>query len=212
MIEIMKDPLLKVEIDKQIEEIFSSVSEDVIVKTASTDTSDDDDDIKEDRVTFISKEIKDPHYEAYVSQAKIKKSGKSMRMVSYYVKENYLGRYLIKRNYYFYDKNKKEANNAYDILIDNTKKIRKKYYQEEIMSANIPQETQNLSNSMQGDFTFDSEDTLGTTVSRNHLNGSAVYDWFYRNKEKIDEIRYRDDMEITANAEDFDDIRLGWRI
>ena len=148
-----------------------------------------DDDIFEDRVTFVSKELKDPHYEVYVSNAKIKKANKMIWLVSYYMRELYLGRYLIKRNMYFLDKNKTAAKTMFKDLVKETKFIRKSYYLEEIMSSNIPQMTQNLANSVEGDFVFDDEESLGTTVSRKHNNESTVYEWFYRNKYKADERR-----------------------
>ena len=145
------------------------------------DDYDEDLDIFEDRVTFVSKEVKDPHYEVYVAQAKIKKDGKWIWLVTYYMRELYLGRYLIKRNVYFLEKNKSEAKSLFKDLVKATKQIRVEYYSDEIISSKIPQLTQNLINSVTGDFVFGNEDKLGTTVSRKHLNESAVYEWFHRN-------------------------------
>lgn len=41
----------------------------------------------------------------------------------------------------------------------------------------------------EGDFVFQHDKKIGSTVIQKHTNESEVYQWFYRNKEKVDGIQ-----------------------
>lgn len=140
-------------------------------------------------ITIISKEIKDPHYEIYIEIADMEKSDIDITTLSFYCKEAYLGRYLIKRDAYFLRKNKKEAIKAMRNLVQAINDIKQEYYDGNMICGEVSKALHNIAQAQTGDFTFKKEESIGTTVSRRHLNESEVYQWFYRNKEKADEIR-----------------------
>lgn len=140
-------------------------------------------------IKIISKEIKDPHYEIVVELADMEKNDIDITAVSFYCKDGYLGRYLLKRDMYFLRKNKTKAREAMAEIIEASKEVKERYYSGKIISGEIFKELNNIAQTREGDFTFKTEETIGTTVTRRHLNESSVYGWFYRSKERADEIR-----------------------
>jgi len=178
-------------IEKETESIFSLIETDEnsegFVKTASS-KNDDEDEGMEEQIMFTSKEIEHPHYEVFTCLTTIKKNNKSLIMVSFYMKESYLGRYLIKRNFYFLKKSMGGAKKLYKNFVTETKKTRRDYYDDEIMHTEIVRLLQNYINESSGDFKSE-RDSIGTTVKRTQTDSSTVTDWFYRNKTKQDEYR-----------------------
>jgi hypothetical protein len=165
--------------------ITSSVNE-IIEAQGSTS---EDIKLEENRTMIVSKEIKDPNYEAYITKVAVTKNSEKIFMVSYFLRELYLGRYLINRNLYFLKNNHAEAKKAYKELIAFTEETRESYYSEEIASINLPIKLQNHVIDMSGDFDFKDEDILGTSVKRKQMNESTVYDWFRSNEVKLKEQR-----------------------
>jgi len=210
---------LKKDINKKIDEVFSVLhsvasGRDKLIKTASKEDlnkpvsvnnenmhvstsynqviaskDEDDNKLEEKRIMIVSKEIKDPAYEMYMTKVAITQNGEKIYMVSFFLRELYLGRYLINRNLYFLKGNHSEAKKAYKDFIDKSEEVRNTYYAEGLPSIRIPIELQNFAIGQTGDFDFKDECQLGTTVQRKHFNESTVYEWFRSNEQTMKEQR-----------------------
>lgn len=140
--------------------------------------------VRKHDVRITSKKVQDSHYFIYLSLDEVKKYGKSVVLVSAYMQEGYLGRYLIKRNFYFLPKNKSTADDLFESMIGVFEVIKEKYYNEDIKITDIFPMVKKVLDESTGDLEpdKDSED-LGTTVKRDkksgHTNDPAVYikDW-----------------------------------
>lgn len=159
---------LKVNID--IGELLKKISEsqEQMVKEAKAK-----DDSSQEVIKIASKEIKDSHYDIDICKNRISKNGTSLIMVSAYMKEAYLGRYLIKRNYYFFDNNKKDSEYIYNDLVDKFKRIKTRYHEGKISSKEIFIEAKSLLDATKGDLQSDGEE-IGTTVKRNDITGHEL--------------------------------------
>ena len=126
-------------------------------------------------------------------------------MVSFFLRDLYLGRYLINRNLYFLKTNHNQAKKAFKDFIAKSKEVRDDYYNEECLSIKIPIELQNYAIEKTGDFDYKNEDTLGTSVQRQHFNESTVYEWFRSNNDKLQEQRkyYDSDGDYKWNLEHY---------
>ena len=113
------------DIESLLEKLSSKESDNV--KNASRKTED-----KKEEVKIASKSIKDSHYQIDISKDEIKKSGVKMIMVSCYARDAYLGRYLIKRNFFFTQERENSANDAYEEIVTKAKAIKDRYYNEVI--------------------------------------------------------------------------------
>jgi len=166
---------LKVNID--IGELLNKISEnqDQMVKEAKSKS-----DSSQEIVKIASKDIKDSHYDIDICKNIIVKNGNSLIMVSAYMKEAYLGRYLIKRNYYFVDANKKDSDYIYNDLIEKFNRIKTRYYEGKISSKEIFVEAKSLLDATKGDIEMDSED-IGTTVKRDNTTGHELNGPMYSN-------------------------------
>lgn len=169
LIKAISDMNLKVNID--IGELLKKISDgqDQLVKEAKTKSNSEQNTIK-----IASKELKDSHYEIDVCKEEITKKGTSLIMVSAYMKEAYLGRYLIKRNYYFASGNKNESDYIYKDLTDKFERIKQRYYDSKISCKEIFTEAKTLLDATKGDFECKDEDHIGTTVSRDTSGGHEV--------------------------------------
>jgi hypothetical protein len=87
---------------------------------------------KRDDIKIVSKSIKDSHYQVDVSKDVVKQNGKEVFMVSCYAKDSYLGRYLIKRNYFYTVDREKFADSAYDEIMTKIGALKDRYYNEVI--------------------------------------------------------------------------------
>lgn len=101
-------------------------------KKASKITSERRDDLK-----IVSKSIKDSHYQVDISKDVITKGGKKMFMISCYARDSYLGRYLIKRNYFYTEDREKFADSSYDEILTKMAAIKDRYYNEVIDVSEI---------------------------------------------------------------------------
>jgi len=124
-------------------------------------------------VKIASKKIKDSHYDIDIAKDMIVSDGKSIIMVSAYVKEAYLGRYLIKRNYYFTSDNENDAEYIYNDLITKAKRTRDRYYSEKIGTKGIFPEVKAFLDGVKGDLELEPT-SLGTTVVREDTRGHEV--------------------------------------
>jgi len=167
---------LKVNID--IGELLKKISEsqEQMIKEAKAK-----DDSSQEIIKIASKDIKDSHYDIDICKNKITKNGTSLIMVSAYMREAYLGRYLIKRNYYFIDTNKKDSEYIYNDLVDKFKRIKNRYHEGKISSKEIFVEAKALLDATKGDIESEGDD-IGTTVKRNDVTGHEVNGPMYADK------------------------------
>jgi uncharacterized protein YdaT len=85
---------------------------------------------RSDTIKIVSKAKKDSHYSIDVSKDIVKHNGTRVLMISCYAKDSYLGRYLIKRNYFFSPEREIAANQAYDEIITKVGALKDRYYEE----------------------------------------------------------------------------------
>ena len=121
--------------------------------------------VREESIKIASKEIKDSHYQIDVSKDIIEKNGATLFMVSAYLRDAYLGRYLIKRNYFYLPDNEKQANNTFDEITEKCNSIKNKYYNDKTNIENISSEVTSFLQNISSDLKMQ-EDDLGTTVKR----------------------------------------------
>ena len=117
-------------------------------------------------VKIASTSVKDSHYFMDVSIDPIKKSDKSLTMVSLLLREGYLGKYMIKRCFYYLPTNAKEAEATYDELVRKAEGVKKRYLQGDSKPFDVLPQVKAFLDGVRGDFEFKDEDCLGTTVKR----------------------------------------------
>jgi hypothetical protein len=120
---------------------------------------------RRDDIKIVSKNIKDSHYQVDISKDIIQRDGKKMIMVSCYARDSYLGRYLIKRNYFYTEDRNKFADNAYDEILTKVSDIKNRYYQEVIDVSGIFAQIKQSLDGVISEIEI-KEDSLGATVSR----------------------------------------------
>lgn len=125
----------------------------------------------EETVKIASKKIKDSHYFFDVAKTAVSRDGKSLIMVSAYMREGYLGRYLIKRNFYFLPDNGEEAADVYESLIKNCRRTKQRYYDDKISINDIFPEVKSFLDGTRGDLEDEEEDRAGTAYYRNKETG-----------------------------------------
>jgi hypothetical protein len=131
------------------------------VKTAkSIKNSERQSDIK-----IVSKSIKDSHYQIDVSKDLIKHKGRKVFMVSCYARDSYLGRYLIKRNYFYGTDREASADSAFDEINTKMNALKERYYEEVLDVSGIFAQAKQILDGVVSEIDS-SEDDLGTTVSR----------------------------------------------
>lgn len=128
---------LNLKSDVNVQDLLSKISNSTnptdLTKTATIKKSSD----KKDDIKIVSKMIRDSHYQIDISKDAITKQGKKLFMVSCYARDAYLGRYLIKRNYYFTADREASADNAYDEIFTKMAAIKERYYNEVIDVSSI---------------------------------------------------------------------------
>jgi len=135
---------------------------DAINKVASINKNSQE---RRDDIKIVSKSIKDSHYQIDISKDFIQREGRKMIMVSCYARDAYLGRYLIKRNYFYTEDRNKFADSAYDEILTKVSAIKDRYYNEVIdvngIFAQIKQSLDGVISEIEI-----KEDSLGSTVRR----------------------------------------------
>jgi len=120
---------------------------------------------RKDDIKIVSKSIKDSHYQVDISKDIIQRAGRKMIMVSCYARDAYLGRYLIKRNYFYTEDRNKFADNAYEEILTKVAAIKDRYYNEIIDAHGIFEQIKQSLDGVISEIEI-KEDTLGTTVRR----------------------------------------------
>lgn len=92
---------------------------------------------KRDEIKIVSKSVKDSHYQVDVSKDMVDKDGQKVIMISCYARDAYLGRYLIKRNYFFASDREIFADDAYNEIMTKVGVIKDRYYSNMITAENI---------------------------------------------------------------------------
>lgn len=120
---------------------------------------------KKDEIKIVSKHIKDSHYQVDVSKDIITQDDKKVYMVSCYARDAYLGRYLIKRNYFFSDEREKFADNAYDEIMLKFGALKDRYYNEIIDVSAITTQMKKILDGVISEIQSE-EDTIATNINR----------------------------------------------
>lgn len=120
---------------------------------------------RREEIKIASKKIKDSHYHVDVSKDAITRDGKKVYMVSCYARDAYLGRYVIKRNYFFTMDRESAANAAYDEIVTKVGAVKERYYNEVIESPAITTQLRTILDGVVSEIKIE-EDTMSTTVNR----------------------------------------------
>jgi len=145
-----------------IKDVVSRIAKGSVDKEASINKDSKE---KKDDIKIVSKNIKDSHYQVDISKDVIKQNGQEVFMVSCYARDAYLGRYLIKRNFFYTMDREKSANNAYDEILTKVAAIKDRYYNDLIETPNINAQLKQVLDGVVSEIEI-KEDTLGTTVHR----------------------------------------------
>jgi hypothetical protein len=135
-------------------------------KTASEKSGSSDNTVK-----IASKRVEDSHFFIDIAKDTISKKGKSLILVSAYMREGYLGRYMIKRNYFFLPDNDMDASDTYNELLAKAKKVKRRYYEDKIGINGIFPELKAAMDAARGDLEYEDEEKAGTTVYRSKESG-----------------------------------------
>jgi len=120
---------------------------------------------RKDEIKIVSKSIKDSHYQIDISKDIITKDNKKIFMVSCYARDAYLGRYLIKRNYFYTNDREEFADNSYDEIITKISALKDRYYNDIINVASITTQIKQILDGVISEIKSE-EDEIGTNVSR----------------------------------------------
>lgn len=148
--------------EEDVKEIVGKITEQDLTKQASINKNSQE---RRDDIKIVSKSVKDSHYQVDISKDIIQREGKRMIMVSCYARDAYLGRYLIKRNYFYTEDRNKFADNAYDEILTKVSDIKDRYYNEVIDVNGIFQQIKQSLDGVISELAI-KEDSLGTTVNR----------------------------------------------
>lgn len=116
---------------------------------------------REKRIVVASKALRDSHYQFDVTQDSVVNDGKRLILVAAYLRDAYLGRYLIKRNFYFTADNKKDADAVYDETITRFERIKARYHEDRIPVNGIFAETKAYLDGVRADITFNGDQKGG---------------------------------------------------
>jgi hypothetical protein len=109
---------------------------------------------KEDHITIASKDRQDSHYQIDISKDMVVKGNKKLHLVSIYLRDAYLGRYMIKRNFYFLGDNATDANELFEDVVKRANKIKRRYYDEKIPVNGIFGEIKSYTDGLRADVEF----------------------------------------------------------
>ena len=120
---------------------------------------------KKDEIKIVSKSVKDSHYQIDISKDIVAQDNKRVYMISCYARDAYLGRYLIKRNYFYTMDREKYADKAYDEILAKVGEVKERYYDGVIQTSGIFTQIEASLSGIISEIDM-KEDSLGTTVSR----------------------------------------------
>jgi len=147
--------------DDNVKNVLENLSNTDLNKTAIRKNSGD----KREEIKIVSKHQKDSHYQIDISKDLISKDNKKIYMVSCYARDAYLGRYLIKRNYYFTQDREEFANAAYDEIMIKMASLKDRYYNDVIDVSGIFAQMKKVLDGVVSEIKSE-EDSLPTNVNR----------------------------------------------
>ena len=150
--------------DSQIEDIISKISSVTtnIKQKASINKNSEE---KRDEIKIVSKHIKDSHYQVDISKDIVQHGNSKVFMVSCYARDAYLGRYLIKRNYFYTKDREQFADEAYEEILTKINAIKDRYYNDIIKVSDIVSHIKIGLDGVISEIKME-EDSLGTSVNR----------------------------------------------
>jgi len=120
---------------------------------------------RKDEIKIVSKNLKDSHYQVDVSKDLIQQNGQEVFMVSCYARDAYLGRYLIKRNFFYTKNRNKSANETYDEILTKVANLKDRYYNDLIDVSAISTQLKKILDGVISEIEI-KEDSLGTNIKR----------------------------------------------
>ena len=133
-----------------------------LVRNAKIDKSNSNSAERSESIKIASKQIKDSHYQIDVSKDEINHKGQRVFMVSCYARDSYLGRYLIKRNFYYPSNREKMADSAYEEIMTKMAQVKDRYYEGLIDPPAISAQFRTILDGVISEIEFD--DGHGTTL------------------------------------------------
>lgn len=150
---------------EKINEVMSNLSKSGISDGQEKQASHKKSAERKDEIKIVSKSLKDSHYQVDISKDLVTKKGKSVYMVSCYARDAYLGRYLIKRNFFYTAERESSADDAYNEILTKVAAIKDRYYNEITDVSGIFTQIKQMLDGVIAEIKMD-EDSLGTNVNR----------------------------------------------
>jgi hypothetical protein len=150
---------------EKINEVMSNLSKSGINENKEVQASHKKSSDRKDEIKIVSKALKDSHYQVDISKDLVTKHGKSVYMVSCYARDAYLGRYLIKRNFFYTAEREASADDAYSEILAKVAAIKDRYYNDITDVSGIFAQIKQVLDGVIAEIKMD-EDNLGTTVNR----------------------------------------------
>lgn len=120
-------------------------------------------------IRIASKTIKESHYFIDVTSDTIQHHGRKMIMVCLFMREGYLGRYMIKRNFFYMPENSGEARETFRELARKAERLKGRYHDGSINVNDFMPEVKALLDGIRGDFEIE-EDSIGSSAQRDKTN------------------------------------------
>jgi hypothetical protein len=146
----------------------SSINEEELLKKITKEAKIDKsikNDERSDEIKIASKKLKDSHYQIDLSKDIVVDNGKKIIMVSCYAKDSYLGKYLIKRNYFYLPEREKQADQTYDEILTKMSSLKDRYYNDIIQVQDVSTQMKTILDGVISEIKME-EDTLGATIRR----------------------------------------------
>lgn len=153
--------MLNLKANTDVQGLIEKLStKDDLTKQAAKKSANRSDDIK-----IASKAIKDSHYQIDLSKDLVVKGGSKIFMVSCYGRDAYLGRYLVKRNYYFTADREAAADDAYDEIYNKMNALKDRYYSGILPVSSISTQMRKVLDGVISEIASE-EDELATNIKR----------------------------------------------
>ena len=160
---------LNLNTEGNIDDVFNNLmaKSNTEVKSAAIKSSNKGE--RSDEIKIASKEIKDSHYQVDVSKDIVNRNGRNVHMISCYMRDAYLGRYIIKRNYFYTNNRESAANDAYDEILTKMTALKDRYYNGISTISEITPQAKIILDGVISEIKME-EDSLGTTVDRHQYD------------------------------------------
>jgi len=129
-------------------------------------------------VRIVSKRIEHSHYFIYLDFNTVKKDGDDLYLVSVFMQEGYLGRYLIKRNFFFRAGSYEAADECFEDLLEASNEICDAYYSDDLYTSDIFPAIKKMVDLRTGEVE-DEYVSIGTGHGRDRDSGHEAYGPYY---------------------------------